>query len=238
MKSSIACQYVCSDIQRCGLELIDVAMYCLAATNVCAHAMISSDSKAFKDRQFADEALRWLPDVARYALSLTRSEPDADDLVQETFLRAYTAWPTYQVGTECRGWLFTICRNVHLRSRQRDRRQVPCEDAELEALAAAALHASAMQSGLGDLFTRIDLVPALERALLALPATFRDVVTLVDVQDESYAVASEVLEVPIGTVRSRLFRGRRLLQKSLLDYAKDAGLDRSIDDSFDSEMTT
>ncbi|MEO7218869.1 MAG: sigma-70 family RNA polymerase sigma factor [Gemmatimonadaceae bacterium] len=200
--------------------------------------MSSSDPKTLKDRQFVDEALRCLPEVARYALSLARRESDADDLVQETFLRAYTAWPSYEVGTECRGWLFTICRNVFLRSRKHDQRQVACEDAELESLAAAALHASATQSGLGDLFTRIDLAPALERALLDLPETFRDVVTLVDIQDESYAVASEVLEVPVGTIRSRLFRGRRLLQKSLLEYARDAGLARTAGDSFDPEVTT
>lgn len=207
-------------------------------TNAHVHSMSGSDAKARKDRQFANEALRWLPEVARYALSLSRREPDADDLVQETFLRAYAAWPSYQVGTECRGWLFTICRNVFLRSRKRDQRQVAYESAELEALAAAALHASAMQSGMGDLFTRIDLAPALEDALLRLPEAFRDAVTLVDIQDESYAVASRVLDVPVGTVRSRLFRGRRLLQKSLLEYAKDAGLARSAADSFDSEVTT
>lgn len=200
--------------------------------------MTDSDSKALKDRQFAEEALCWLPEVTRYALSLTRSEPDADDLVQETFLRAYTGWLGYQVGTECRGWLFTICRNVFLRGHQRDQRQVACEDAELEALAAAAIHASAVQGGLGDLFTQIDLEPALERALQELPEAFRDVVILVDVQDESYAVASEVLGVPVGTVRSRLFRGRRLLQQSLLEYAKDAGLTRSSGNPSDSELTT
>jgi RNA polymerase sigma-70 factor (ECF subfamily) len=201
--------------------------------------MSNIDPKALKDRQFTDEALCWLPDVTGYALSLSRSEPDADDLVQETFLRAYTAWPSYQIGTECRGWLFTICRNVFLRGHQRDQRQVACEDAELEALAAAALHASAVQGGLGDLFTQIDLEPALDRALQELPEAFRDVVILVDVQDEEYAVASEVLGVPVGTVRSRLFRGRRLLQQSLLEYAKDAGLARSSgNDSSDSELAT
>lgn len=181
--------------------------------------MSSSEPKAVKDRQFADEVLCWLPDVTRYALSLARSEPDADDLVQETFLRAYTAWSSHQVGTECRGWPFTICRNVFLRGLQRDQRQVACEDAELEALAAVALHASAVQGGLGDLFTQIDLEPALERALQQLPEAFREVVILVDVQDESYALASEVLGVPVGTIRSRLFRGRRLLQQSLLECA-------------------
>lgn len=191
--------------------------------------MSDIEAKVLKDRQFAGEALCWLPDVTRYALSLSRSESDADDLVQETFLKAYTAWSSYEAGTECRGWLFTICRNVFLRGHQREQRQIACEDAELEALAAAAVHASAVQGGFGDLFTQIDVVPALERALRELPEAFREVVILVDVEDESYAVASEVLGVPVGTVRSRLFRGRRLLQQTLLEYAKDAGLARVSD---------
>ncbi len=189
--------------------------------------MSDIDSKALKDRQFAREALSRLPEVARYALSLTRSEPDADDLVQETFLRAYDAWASYQVGTECRGWLFTICRNLFLRGRRRDQLVIACEDAELEALAAAAVHASAEKAGYADLFTRIDLEPALERALEAMPDVFREVVVLVDVQDQSYAAASEILGVPVGTIRSRLFRARRLLQVSLLRYAEDAGLTRA-----------
>jgi RNA polymerase sigma-70 factor, ECF subfamily len=180
--------------------------------------------KPEKDRRFQEEALRWLPDVTRYALSLTRDEADADDLVQETFLRAYRSWDQYTPGTESRGWLFTICRNLFLRTRQRDSRQVQCDDPELEALAAAAVHASAHQSGYGDLFARIDLSEAVERALAGLPEAFREAVILVDLQDQSYETAANVLDVPVGTVRSRLFRGRRLLQEALLTYARDAGL--------------
>jgi RNA polymerase sigma-70 factor (ECF subfamily) len=180
--------------------------------------------KREKDRQFREEALRWLPDVTRYALSLTRNEADADDLVQETFLRAYRSWDSYTSGTESRGWLFTICRNLFLRTRQREGRQVQCDDPELEALAAAAVHASAQQSGYGDLFARIDLSEAVERALAGLPEAFREAVILVDLQDQSYETAADVLNVPVGTVRSRLFRGRRLLQEALLTYARDAGL--------------
>jgi len=188
-------------------------------------------SKREMDRQFQNEALRWLPDVTRYALSLTRNEPDADDLVQETFLRAYRGWDSYAPGTECRAWLFTICRNFFRRTSQREQRQVTCEDPELEALAAAAVHASAQQSGCGDLFAEVDLSDAVDRALADLPEAYRDVVILVDVQDQSYDTTSGVLGVPIGTVRSRLFRGRRLLQEALLAYAKDAGVIRADGDS-------
>ncbi|CAN5139522.1 sigma-70 family RNA polymerase sigma factor [soil metagenome] len=180
-----------------------------------------------KDQRFDEEALRWLPEVTRFALSLTRSEPDADDLVQETFLRAYRSWSTYAPGSECRGWLFTICRNTYFRNQHRERRMVSCDDPELESLAAAAVYMSAQQSGLGDVFAQGDLRDALERALSELPDAFREAVLLVDVEDQSYDTAAAVAGVPIGTIRSRLYRGRRLLQERLLAHARDLGLDTS-----------
>lgn len=184
------------------------------------------DERGRKDERFREEALCWLPDVTRFALSLARNEPDADDLVQETFLRAYGSWHTYLAGSECRGWLFTICRHTYYRQQHRDRRMVQCDDSELESLAAAAVHASAEQAGLGDLFAQVDLHGAVERALDALPDTFREAVILVDVEDQSYDSAARVIGVPIGTIRSRLYRGRRLLQEQLLAYATDLGLTR------------
>jgi RNA polymerase sigma-70 factor (ECF subfamily) len=193
-------------------------------------------AKRQKDRDFEREALPWLPHVARYALSLTRSDDDADDLVQETYLRAYRSWTQYTVGTECRAWLFRICRNLFLRTRQRETREVHYDDPDLEALAVAAVHASAQQKGYGDLFMRVDLSDAVERALADLPDAFRDAVILVDVQDQSYDTAAQVLGVPIGTVRSRLFRGRRLLQEALLSFARDAGVVAAGDRPSESEF--
>jgi RNA polymerase sigma-70 factor (ECF subfamily) len=208
-----------------------------AEGRVLPDAMASDEQrKREKDRQFQVEALCWLPEVTRFALSLTRDEADADDLVQETFLRAYRSWDQYTPGTECRGWLFTICRNIFLRLRERESRQLLCEDPELEALAAAAVHASAQQSGYGDVFARIDLSEAVERALAELPEGFREAVILVDVEDQSYEMAAQVLGVPIGTVRSRLFRGRRLLQEALLSYARDAGLAPAAGESSEGEF--
>lgn len=180
-----------------------------------------------RDHEFRVEALCWLPEVTRFALSLERDEADADDLVQETFLKAYEAWHTYTPGTECRGWLFTICRNTYYKRRKREERHVSCDDPELEALAAVAVHAAAQQGGYADLFTRFDLSDAIDSSIAALPEAFREVVILVDVNDQSYDSAAALLEVPIGTVRSRLFRARRLLQEALINHARDAGLVRS-----------
>ena len=182
------------------------------------------DAKRDRDRRFEAEALRWLPDVTRFALSLARDEADADDLVQETYLKAYQAWDSFRPGTECRAWLFTICRNTYYRRWRREERQVTCDDPELEALAAAAVHASALEGGYGDLFTRFDLSDAIDRAIAELPDAFRDVVLLVDVHDQPYQDAATALGVPVGTVRSRLFRARRLLQERLLEHARDTGI--------------
>ncbi|NUQ21660.1 MAG: sigma-70 family RNA polymerase sigma factor [Gemmatimonadaceae bacterium] len=192
---------------------------------------MADERKLQRDREFHAEALRWLPEVTRFALSLTRDESDADDLVQETYLKAYEAWDTYTPGTECRGWLFTICRHSFYRRRLREERQVTCDDPELEALAAVAVHASARQGGYADLFARFDLSEAIDRAIAALPEAFRDVVLLVDVNDQSYEAAADTLDVPVGTVRSRLFRARRLLQEALIDHARDAGLVRAQTDA-------
>ena len=175
------------------------------------------------DARFEAEALPFIDDVYRFALSLTRDASDADDVVQETFLRAYRSWHTFQPGSDARRWLFTITRNVFLRSRERERRQVDVEDGDLEALSSFAAHTEMVRDGTDQILSRIDLAPALRRALDELDEPFKSAVTLVDLEDQSYEAASQILGVPIGTVRSRLFRGRRILQDRLLTYARDAG---------------
>ena len=173
--------------------------------------------------QFEVEALPWVDDVHRFALSLTRDEADADDVVQDTFLRAYKSWHTYVPGSDCRRWLFTICRNVFLRSLERQSPTVELGGVDSELGASSALFREASDSGLEKLFARVDLGPALASALDRVPEPFRSAVLLVDVEDQSYETAAQILRVPIGTVRSRLFRGRRLMQELLLAYARDAG---------------
>jgi RNA polymerase sigma-70 factor (ECF subfamily) len=143
--------------------------------------------------------------------------------VQETFLRAYRSWHTFIPGTDCRRWLFTICRNVFLRSRERQRPMVDLEDGEQDAVAAGSVYAAAREKGYSDIYARLDLAPALRDALDELAEPFRSAVILVDVEDLTYESAAEVMGVPIGTVRSRLFRGRRLLQEKLLTVAEDLG---------------
>lgn len=176
---------------------------------------------------FEREALPSLDAVYRFARSLARDEADAEDLTQETLLAAFRSWHTFHPGGDCRRWLFAICRNAFLRMNQRVRRRAEHEAGDPDALAAVLLHAQAVRDGTDELLTRIELVPAVRDALQRLVEPFRSAVLLVDGEGYSYQDASELLAVPVGTVRSRLFRGRRLLQEVLLTQARDVGLGRT-----------
>jgi RNA polymerase sigma-70 factor, ECF subfamily len=182
-----------------------------------------------RDRAFDQAVLDALPHVVRFARALAHDDALADDLVQETYLRAYRSWETFRPGHDARRWLFTICRNVFLRHREREARVVDTsgEAAELEALGAFMDIADSGYSAVGDLLDRIEVAPAIRKALSEVPEVYRSAAILVDVEGESYEAAAEVLGVPVGTVRSRLFRARRLLQQSLFMYAVDAGIVRA-----------
>lgn len=176
---------------------------------------------------FEAVALPWLPDVARFALSLTGHRADADDLVQETYLRAFRYWDTFDRTTDARRWLFTICRNAHIRSGRKHAIAIAeMDEGDLDAMPAVASHVAATEDGLGDLFDELDVRPAIESAVAGLPEPHRSVLILVDIQGQTYEEASAVLEVPVGTVRSRLFRARRAVQASLIEHARDMGLGR------------
>ncbi|MEX2284678.1 MAG: sigma-70 family RNA polymerase sigma factor [Gemmatimonadota bacterium] len=180
---------------------------------------------ARSDEQFAREALPFIDDVYRFALALTGTREDAEDAAQETFLRAYRSWHTYESGTECRRWLFTICRNV-VRSRYGPIAQIELDafDAESETMAAVLQHAELVREGADVVVDRALLGAAIDQAIAGLQEPYRSAVVLVDVHDQSYEAAAEVLGVPVGTIRSRLFRGRRILQGTLINFARDAGL--------------
>jgi RNA polymerase sigma-70 factor, ECF subfamily len=175
-----------------------------------------------KQAQFELEALPHLDAVYRFALRLTGSPADAEDLVQETFLRAYRSWDHYTPGTAAKSWLFTICRNAFLRQRQQDTRrtQVMQEAGPAE----TPLFMPAYQDDPeGEFFGGLVDETILQH-INEIPEEFREVVLLSDLEGMSYAEIAKVLDVPLGTVKSRLFRGRKLLQKVLFDYAREAGI--------------
>jgi RNA polymerase sigma-70 factor (ECF subfamily) len=177
---------------------------------------------------FADEALPHMESVYRYSLRLARGREDqADDLVQDTFLQAFRSWHTYTPGTNCRAWLFTICRNLFLRAEERRGRRPEVTDsdidADVEAMAATAVFSEVAAADPEQEFFGSFVDEQVMQAVDELPDPFREIVVLSDVEGLSYPELSEVLGVPMGTVKSRLFRGRRMLQQSLYEYALEMG---------------
>jgi len=177
---------------------------------------------------FAEEALPWLDAVYRFALRLTGGNAsEAEDLAQETFLRAWRHWDTYRQGTSARSWLFTITRNAFLRSRERSARRPETLESELP-LDVALVSPVDLYRELGEPDPERRFFDALVddeviRAIEALPPDFREVLVLSDVEGLNYAEIAEVIGAPLGTVKSRLFRGRRLLQQALYEYAVEMG---------------
>ena len=208
-----------------------------AAAAHCECAERDSSLPAFRDgKDFERLMLPLLSDVVRFARSLTRDAARADDLVQETYLQALRGWHTFQFGADPKRWLLTVCHHAFLRTVRADSRYVdaPGEDPELESFATAQAHYQAERDGVLRALDRIDLGPAIERAVKALPPHFRSVIVLVDIDGQSYEEAATILEVAIGTVRSRLFRARRILQGFLFEYARDAGIHMPDADVFSS----
>lgn len=177
---------------------------------------------------FAEEAIPWLDAVYRFAVRLTAgNRAEADDIVQETFLRAYRHWHTFQRGTSARAWLFTITRNVFLRARERQARRPETLQSELDHDLAAFAGEDALrdvtQPDPEEGFFTSFIDEEVTRAVEQLPSEFREVVVLSDVEGLGYGEIAEIVGVPLGTVKSRLYRGRRLLQRALYDYAHEMG---------------
>ncbi len=175
---------------------------------------------------FEQETLEAIDRVYRFALHLTRDPADAEDLVQETYLRAYRHRDQYQPGTNCTAWLFTICRHLWTQQWRRSDRVTAYDIPELDALAGRSLQERSAELA-AVLFELPEFGDVLRKALEEIPEVYRLPIVIVDIEDQSYAAAAQVLGVPVGTVRSRLFRGRRMLQARLLAYAEDAGILRS-----------
>lgn len=171
-----------------------------------------------RDAAFEADALAQLDSLYRTARRLTRNPADAEDLVQETFLKAFRAADRFEPGTNLRAWLFTILHNT-ARNRARDRaRDAVTVDSDVVERA-AELAPGAGQPMPGEtpesLLVRETLGPELQSAIDALPAAFRQAVWLRDVEEFSYAEIAAMLTIPVGTVMSRISRGRHMLFERL-----------------------
>ena len=173
---------------------------------------------AEKRASFEREALVHLDSLYRVALRLTGNAAEADDLVQETMLKAYRAWHQYEKGTNAKGWLLTILRHAFINEYRRHP-----ETVDLDAIEPFSVFEELQDDDpQGTFFDRI-VDDEVLRAIDELPEQFRETVVLSDVEGLSYEEIARVLEVPVGTVKSRLFRARRMLQGKLYDYAVGMG---------------
>lgn len=179
------------------------------------------ENASTRRQEFEQEALVHLDTLYSVALRLTGSASDADDLVQDTVLRAYRAWDKYQRGTNCRAWLVTIMRNTFINQFRRDSRRP--SSVQFDAVEDINVFEQVQDRDPSGSFFRFIVDDEVKQAIQELPEEFRIPVILSDVEGLSYAEIAEILELPVGTVKSRLFRGRRRLQRRLYEYAKEMG---------------
>jgi RNA polymerase sigma-70 factor (ECF subfamily) len=195
-----------------------------AETPLLADAPPRPMSRAERREQFEREALVHLDAMYSFALKLTRARDDAEDLVSDTILRAFDRWEQYQLGTNVRAWLFTILYHTFVsRKRRIDAREVQLPEDPDGWSAFEAVGESDPEGQFYDSFIDEEVTGAIDD----LPQDYRTAVVLSDIQGLRYAEIAEILGIPEGTVKSRLFRGRRILQKKLIDYAVEMGYIRA-----------
>lgn len=179
--------------------------------------------------KFTNDAMQYAPQLFSTALRMTRNRTDAEDLVQETFIKAWRSYATFQEGTNLRAWLFRIMTNTFINKyNAQQRRPQETEMDEVEELflfrRLGAFDQSKMTQSAEDQLLELFTDDEVKNALEELPDMFRLPVLLSDVDGFSYKEIAEMLDVPIGTVMSRLHRGRKMMQKLLYAYAKERGL--------------
>ncbi len=196
------------------------------AASIGSWLMTTTETAEERAQRFERDAMPYLDQLYGAAMRMTRNPSDAEDLVQETFLRAFGAFDTFTDGTNLRAWLFRILTNTYInqyRKKQRQPFQSSADDLADWQLHEAESHTSTgLRSAEDEALDRLTDADVVD-AMAAIPEDFRLAVYLADVEGFSYKEIAEIMETPIGTVMSRLHRGRKLLRESLRDYAIDRG---------------
>ena len=187
--------------------------------------MIDDPTQAHLDKVFHDELLPHMDALYNFGFHLTRSEADANDLVQETYLKAYRFVDKYHEGTNAKAWLFRIMKNAFIND-YRKKSKAPNQVDYEEVINFHREDDSSNFSGYMDLGKEMFenmMGDEISNAINSLPVDFRVVILLCDIEDFKYDEISQIINIPIGTVRSRLHRARNMLKEKLKDYAKQHG---------------
>jgi RNA polymerase sigma-70 factor (ECF subfamily) len=192
----------------------------------------SKESASQRKARFEKDALPFLDALYSAALRMTKNPEDAQDLVQETYAKAFNSFHQFEEGTNLRAWLYRILTTTFINIYRKNQRQPLISDGEIEdwQLAKSASHTS--DQGKSAEVEALENLPDgdIKRAMQSLPEEFRLAVYLADVEGFSYKEISEIMDTPSGTVMSRLHRGRKLLRDLLTDYAIESGFIKSVGD--------
>ncbi len=185
---------------------------------------MATPSIANKQQEFQSEALPHMDFLYNYALRMTYNAADAEDLVQETFMKAFRFWDSYEKGTNIRAWLFRIMKNAYINRYRKEKKEPETVEYDDVQNYYNNIRDSTVESGniQETLFGNL-LDDQVAKAIAELPDDFRTIVILCDIEELTYEEVAEFVDCPIGTVRSRLHRGRKLLRTKLVEYARKRG---------------
>lgn len=183
------------------------------------------ESAAQRHKRFEEDALQYMNQLYAAALRYTKNPDDAQDLVQDTYSKAYTSFHQFEPGTNLKAWLYRVLTTTFINNYRKDQRRPQTSDGELEdwQIADAASHTSDQGKSAEDVVLENLPDSDVKRALAEIPEEFRMAVYLADVEGFSYKEIAEIVGIPTGTVMSRLHRGRKQLRDKLTEYARELG---------------
>jgi RNA polymerase sigma-70 factor (ECF subfamily) len=187
-----------------------------------------------KQRDFQREAMVHIDSLYNFALRMTGDPEDANDLVQETYMKAYRFFDSFEKGTNCKAWLFRILKNSYINKYRKESKEPDKVDYdEIKEFYHSVKHSSLDSNDMQEKMFAELLDDEVAQALESLPEDFKEVVQLCDIEGFTYEEIANMVDCPIGTVRSRLHRGRKILREKLMEYARQHGYKVNHDDGVD-----